>query len=121
MPLTHHNNLGIALQNRQYAGALVDFTKAVRLKPDWPAGNEYLALLIATAPDLKDRDTNEAIRLAARSCELTGYKDPVYVGALAAAFASAADFQRPLIPPKKRLNLPTLANRPQIKNIIQYT
>jgi Flp pilus assembly protein TadD len=77
-------------------------------------------LLIATHPEIKNRDTNEAIHLAGRACELTNYKDPAFLGTLAAAYASAGRFSEAVDMADKALNLAEAANQTQIKNIIQY-
>jgi peptidoglycan/LPS O-acetylase OafA/YrhL len=50
------------------------------------------AWLLATAPDPRLRDGNRAMDLARRACELTGYKQPFFIGTLAAACAEAGRF-----------------------------
>lgn len=50
------------------------------------------AWLLATAPDPRLRDGKTAVDLASRACELTGYKQPFYIGTLAAACAEAGRF-----------------------------
>ena len=51
-----------------------------------------LAWLLAACPDAAFRDGPEAVRLATRACELTGYTQPLFIGTLAAAQAEAGDF-----------------------------
>ena len=51
-----------------------------------------LAWLLATCPDAAFRNGREAVRLAARACELTQYAQPLLMGTLAAAQAEAGDF-----------------------------
>jgi Flp pilus assembly protein TadD len=114
-----HNNLGIAFKRQgNFAQALTHFTEAVKFKPDWPAAMANLALLIATAPNLKDRNVNEAIELAERACKLTNYKDPTFVGALAAAYACAGRFSEAVDTARKAASLAEAAGQPQIKNVI---
>lgn len=50
------------------------------------------AWLLATAPDPHLRDGKTAVDLATRACELTRYKQPFYIGTLAAACAEAGRF-----------------------------
>jgi hypothetical protein len=51
-----------------------------------------LAWLLASCPDAAFRNGLEAVRLATRACELTGYARPLLIGTLAAAQAEAGDF-----------------------------
>jgi hypothetical protein len=48
---------------------------------------------MATCPDTAFRNGPEAVRLATRACELTGYTRPLLIGTLAAAQAETGDFQ----------------------------
>jgi tetratricopeptide (TPR) repeat protein len=60
--------------------------------PDSPRMLDELAWLLATYPDSKSRDGAEALRLAARACELTDRRVPAFLATLAAAYAEAGDF-----------------------------
>jgi len=115
------NNLANALilQGR-LDEALDQFREVLRLMPDWSAPMNDLAWFIATHPEIKDRNVNEAISLANHACELTNYKDPAIVGTLAAAYASAGRFPEAIDTAKRAIALADTVNRPQIKNIIQY-
>ena len=62
--------------------------------PDSPGMLDELAWLLATYPDSNARDGAEAVRLAARACELTDRRVPAFLGTLAAAYAEAGDFPR---------------------------
>jgi tetratricopeptide (TPR) repeat protein len=79
-----------------------------------------IAWLIATHPELKGRDVNEAIRLASRICVLTNYKNAAPLDTLAAAYASAGRFSEAINTAQKAITLADDANQPQIKNVIQY-
>jgi len=72
--------------------AITYYRDALRWKPDQADTCNNLAWLLATNPDAKFRDGAEAVRLAARACELTHYKTPILVGTLAAAYAEAGRF-----------------------------
>jgi tetratricopeptide (TPR) repeat protein len=100
--------------------ALNQFRTAVRLKPYWPEPMNDLAWFIATHPEIKNRDVNEAVRLADRACVLTSYRNPVYLGTLAAAYASAGKFSEAVNTAQKAVTLADAANQPKIKNAIQY-
>jgi Dolichyl-phosphate-mannose-protein mannosyltransferase/Tetratricopeptide repeat len=62
--------------------------------PDSPRMLDELAWLLATYPDSNARDGAEAVRLAARACELTDRRVPALLATLAAAYAEAGDFPR---------------------------
>lgn len=59
-----------------------------------PTDSAYnnLALLLATSPDEKFRDGEEALKLAGRMCQLDGYMYPPLLATLAAAYAETGDF-----------------------------
>jgi Dolichyl-phosphate-mannose-protein mannosyltransferase len=62
--------------------------------PDSPRMLDELAWFLATYPDSNARDGAEAVRLAARACELTGRRAPALLDTLAAAYAEVGDFPR---------------------------
>jgi hypothetical protein len=74
----------------QTAQAITHYTAGLRLKPDSAEELNNLAWIRATSPQAEFRDGPQAVRLAARACELTGYKVPMYVGTLAAALDNLA-------------------------------
>jgi Flp pilus assembly protein TadD len=115
-----HDNLANALiVQGKLDDAVVHFKEAVRLKPDKPEPMSNLAMLIAVHPEIKNRDVNEAIRLATYACELTKYRNPVMMGTLAAAYASAEKFSEAIDTINKAINLAEAADKPQLKYIFQ--
>jgi Flp pilus assembly protein TadD len=80
------------LQHRT-ADAIAEYKEALRLQPDVPIVLNNLAWLRATNPDEQFRDATEAMRLAERACELTQYKEPLFIGTLGAAYAEAGRFE----------------------------
>jgi tetratricopeptide (TPR) repeat protein len=99
--------------------AVDQYRQAMRLKVDWPEPMSNLAWLIATCPGVKDRNTNEAIRLAIRACELTNYRNPAFSGILSAAYASAGRFSEAVDTAKRAMDLADATNQPQIRDIIR--
>lgn len=88
-----HYNLGTLLLRRgRDREAVVHFQRALALKPGWPDAMEWLAWTLATADEARLRNGAEAVRLARRACELTGWKRAGALDALAAAEAEVGQF-----------------------------
>ena len=66
--------------------------EAVRLKPDWVEALNNLAWILATHEQKTIRNGADAVRLATRACELTGYQNVRLLGTLDAAYAEAGRF-----------------------------
>jgi tetratricopeptide (TPR) repeat protein len=77
-----------------YERAASDFEKAVRLSQNNDNALHGLALLRATCPESSLRNGKEAIRMSMRACELTKWKNPDDILALAAAYAEIGDFAK---------------------------
>jgi serine/threonine-protein kinase len=86
-----HERLG------NYAPAKADYEQAYRLRQrddarsGWTENN--LAWILATAPEPELRDAARALKLAARACKVTRWKDSNYLGTLAAAYANNGQFK----------------------------
>ena len=88
-----HAALGsIFLQQGRGAEALPEFRRALQLQPDWPAAMNNLGWILATHPDPLVRDPVAALKITDRAAQLTVYRDPLVLGTLAAAYASAGEF-----------------------------
>jgi len=75
-----------------YARALRDFQHAVDSDPELGRAYQGAAWILATCPDEKYRDAEQAVAAASRAIELDGDDDPVYLDTLAAAHARAGRF-----------------------------
>ncbi|MEA2734247.1 MAG: protein O-mannosyl-transferase, partial [Humisphaera sp.] len=62
------------------------------LRRDWFDALRSLAWLLATSPEPKVRDGGQAVIVAERANQLTGYENPVALDTLAAAYAEAGRF-----------------------------
>ncbi|MGD0259378.1 MAG: tetratricopeptide repeat protein [Verrucomicrobiota bacterium] len=82
------------LQSGQPAQAAAHYTEALRLNPNLPDSLNNLAWLRATSPLPELRDGPQAVQLAQRACELTSWKQTVFIGTLAAAYAQAGQFEK---------------------------
>jgi tetratricopeptide (TPR) repeat protein len=88
-------NLGLALQRRgRFAEARSELEEVLRRRADLPAAQSALARILATHPDAAERNPAEAVRLADRAAQLTAYENPSILDTLAAAYASAGEFEK---------------------------
>ena len=71
---------------------LLDYEAAVHIDPELAVAFHDLARLQAATPVAQFRDGVEAVKRASKACELTDWKNPLYVETLAAAYAEAGDF-----------------------------
>ena len=86
-------NLASALSHLGRTGeSITHFNVALELDPNSIEGLNNLAWILSTCPDPTLRDGTRAVELAERACGLTGFKVPVFLGTLAAAYAEAGRF-----------------------------
>ena len=79
-------------EGQQYAEAIHFYREALRLKPDFDAAMNNLAMLRASCKQPELRNGREAVQLAEAACRLSGRRNPSYLGTLAAAYAEAGRF-----------------------------
>ena len=77
---------------RSKAGAIDQYHEILRIAPDSIEALNNLAWILATCPDTSLRDGQQAVQLAERACNATGFKETVPIGTLAAAYAEAGQF-----------------------------
>ncbi len=88
-----HNNLGLVLfRQGKYEEAAARYAEALRLSPNDGEAYSNLAMMMAACPEAKYRDGKRAVESATRACELSAWKRSDFLGALAAAYAEAGDF-----------------------------
>lgn len=93
-PDAHYNVGSLSHWCGELSNAIDHFRRAVELRPEWTVAVSNLAWLLATAPADQMRDPKEAVRLAERAADLTSRQDASVLDVLAAAYASAGEFQR---------------------------
>ncbi len=87
------HSLGRALIISGRAGdGLVHIRNAAELRPDWIPPLQVLAWTLATHPDDAIRDPEEAVRLGTRAAELSRFRNPLVLDALAAALAASGRY-----------------------------
>ncbi len=81
----------LAAQN-ETTNAISHYRLALQFTPDYPEALNNLAWILASDPRADIRNGPEAIKLAARACDLTRYQQPQEIGTLAAAEAESGQF-----------------------------
>jgi len=90
-----HYTLGVTLRAQgKFDEAIESFRRALQIEPYWLSTLNDAAWLIATTPNQKQSVINDAIRWATRAAELTQYKDAKVLDILAAANATAGNFDQ---------------------------
>jgi tetratricopeptide (TPR) repeat protein len=95
MPATAEGRRDLAdmlAEGHQFGQAVHYYQEALRLKPDFDAAMNNLAMLRASCPQAEFRNGGEAVQLAETACRLSGRHNPSYLGTLAAAYAEAGRF-----------------------------
>jgi Flp pilus assembly protein TadD len=88
----HLQLAGLYRATGQKREAIAQTRAALQKQPDQVEAMSNLAWLLATTSDGQLRNGAEAVQLANRACQLTGFKDARLVGTLAAAYAESGDF-----------------------------
>jgi HEAT repeat protein len=98
----------------------IDFDKAqkyyedtIRREPTNANAHRNLAWLFASCPEAKWRNGKSAVEHATKACELTGWKTPSCLGALAAAYAEKSDFEAAVRNQQKSLEISLSTNGEQ--------
>ena len=90
-----YDRRGAARQKKgEYDQAIADENKALAIEPRDFRANYILALLYATCPDAKYRDAKKAVENAGVAKQMSGGKNWLVLGALAAAYAESGDFAK---------------------------
>mgnify|MGYP005849221531 CR=1 FL=1 len=98
--------LGSALASRgEFAGAVLQFQEALAKDPQNLAAVNFLARLLTVCPKSDVRDGARALQLIEPACAATGYRDPVLLSTLAAAYAEVGRFPEAIATATKALEL----------------
>jgi len=101
-----YNNLGnILFGMGRTREAILAYREALRWHPDMPQSLYSLAWIKATHSNEAFRDGEEAIKLAERLCQITNYNKPLFLDALAAAYAEAGRFSEAVKTARQGLDL----------------
>lgn len=109
--------IGVLLSKQgKFEESINHFYRALRLKSDSIETLKSLAWILATTEDETLRNPGEAVKFARLGCELTDYKNPELLDALAAAYAAAGRFTEAVTTVHKALRI---SRSTQQKNLFQ--
>ncbi|MBP1599090.1 MAG: hypothetical protein H6Q05_4467 [Acidobacteria bacterium] len=108
-----HLYLGVALCHVQgrTQEALAHWREALRVDPNYaPAMNEA-AYVMATSTDPADRNGAEAVKLAERAVQLSGYRNVEYLDTLGAAYAESGRFPEAIETVRRAIKMANALNQ----------
>jgi tetratricopeptide (TPR) repeat protein len=113
------NGLANALLRKgRVAEAVKHYQAAVTAVPNHPYLLNNLAWVLATCPDASIRNGAQAVQLAQQAEQLSGGKDPVLLGTLAAAYAEIGQFKQAVATAQRALEVATAqTNAPQAETL----
>ncbi len=115
-----HGNLGMAYeQEGRMPEAVEHLRTALAAQPTWIEVAGTLARILATHPDRNLGTPQEAVQLAERACQLTGYEDARFLDVLGAAFARAGRFEDAVSISERAVQLARAANQPDLARDIE--
>jgi Flp pilus assembly protein TadD len=97
--------------NNQPRDAIMHYRKSLSITPSQPVVLNNLAWLLATLPDDSLRNGKEAVELAEKANVLTGGKNVIILGTLAAAYAESNRFNDAIATAQKAIQLAELTNQ----------
>jgi tetratricopeptide (TPR) repeat protein len=109
----YHLAAALASQHKTQE-AIGHYREALRILPDFAEALNNLAWILAANPDAHVREGRQAVVLAERACKLTGYKQPIMVGTLAAAYAEAGRFDEAVTNAEKARTMAEQANQMEL-------
>ncbi len=106
-------------QDGLYSGAIAHYEKALQLNPNLAEVQNNLAWLLATCPELKYRNPQQALAHAKRAVSLTRGKRPEFMDTLAAAYYANGQYGQALDIQKKAVTLDP-SNRVMRQHLAKY-
>jgi tetratricopeptide (TPR) repeat protein len=106
-------------QQCRYAESAQVLRQAVRERPDNLGFLNNLAALLSACPDESVRSPAEAVRLATRLCERSGYEDPRYVFTLSVAHMAADQAAEAVAAAEKAIELATARGQDRLAATIR--
>jgi tetratricopeptide (TPR) repeat protein len=76
-----------------YQKALADYSESIRIDPENPDSLHHRVVLQSACMDAQFRNAKQAVADATKACEVSNWKDPLYMIGYAMAHAEAGDFE----------------------------
>ncbi len=95
---------------------LANLNEAIQVAPESRSALNARALFLATSPDDSVRNGIQAIADATKACEISEWKNAVFVNTLAAAYAEAGKFDEAVKQQERALALAVDSSRPPIQS-----
>jgi len=102
------------LQKGRVREAMAYLQKAMAIDSSHPEIANQLAWLLAAGSEANLRDGPRAVKLAKQACQLTDFKQTVFVGTLAAAYAEAGQFEEAISAAQKACALASGSGKPEL-------
>jgi tetratricopeptide (TPR) repeat protein len=118
-PFARTNMASVLARQGRFAEAAGHFQRAMEIRPDFPDVINNLAWLRATCPEAGLRSGAEAVTLAQRVNQLSGYGRPDYLDTLAAAYAEAGRLPEALETGHRALELARQQNQPALADALR--
>jgi len=99
--------------------AISAYRDAIRIKPDHQGAYNNLAWIYATSPRASIRNGYEAVALATKACELTGFKKAEALDTLAAAYAEQGSFDKAIVYQYRAIELAPSQTNKELQNRLQ--
>ena len=112
-----HYEFAVALAHlKRTREAMSQYASALLIRPDYPDALDGLAWILSTDANPDFRNGTEAVKMAARACELTSRQDPMKLKTLAAAYAESGKFEQAIGALEAARDLAAAANRPTLED-----
>jgi len=110
-----------AEREKRYAAAIAAYRAVPQKTSEYITACNNIAWLKATCPDASVRNGRDAVAYATRACALTGYRAPMNLDTLAAAYAEAGDFTNAVRWQDKAVDLSTGDKRlGRLERLLRY-
>jgi tetratricopeptide (TPR) repeat protein len=108
-----HLYLGVALCHVQgrTQEALAHWREALRVDPNYAPVMNEAAYVMATSTDPADRNGAEAVKLAERAVQLSGYRNVEYLDTLGAAYAESGRFPEAIETVRRAIDMANALNQ----------
>lgn len=115
-----HTGLGNALLRKgTLKEAVAHYNQAMALAPKDPHSRSNLAWVLATSGDASIRDGAKAVKLAQQAVSLSGGREPLFLRALAAAYAETGRFSDAIAMTQQAAAIARMQGKTRLANLLE--